>query len=513
MEVNIFLNDYVQKLIEYIDIIKSNDIEYQIYIPSIDLIDNKYQAVMSITPNILLDIHTLETLINLPMYNIINFELSLIDQPTQIYFSFDISPSTRLIQLLPDVLTYKILLTLDEEDIINTCHSSPYLEHICLSDNFWRLKFIQDFGHSPPNARENDSMQDVYHASNNLLGFGRNLMGELANVNINHEIKMNNRSFKVKYVACGSYHSLITDIYDNAWAFGSNNDGELGIGKSIGYTLDPIQVTIPSLESKIIPLRAKMISCSSKNSMVIDAKNNVWVFGSNNNGQIGLGDLKDSFLPVKIMINDEPMQALHISAGFNNSFIVDLENNVWASGKNLNSEFNLNFPSSIRSFNQVIINNSPFKAKSIIHGNYYAMAIDMNDNLWLFSYHGIINVSNVHEFYTESGPIKAKFIVPQATNPLFINQEDNLCTLQYYSTGLKMIKVEVNGIPFKAKYAAASMGKFLAIDFDNNVWGYGVNSYGVLGLSKNVISELTPLNIKAHSLAIGDNHSLMISHY
>lgn len=486
MEVNIFLNDYVQKLIEYIDIIRSDDIEYQIHIPSIDLIDNKYQAVMIINPNILLDIHTLETLINLPMYNIINFELSLIDQPTQIYLSFDISPSTRLIQLLPDVLTYEILLTLDEEDIINTCHSSPYLEHICQSDDFWRMKFIQDFDYSPPNPKENDTVRDVYHASNNLLGFGRNLMGELANVNTNHEIKINNRNFKVKSVACGSHHSLVIDIHDHLCSFGSNYSNELG---HTGPTNIPMRVNIHK--------KVKMISCKSLHSLMIDDDNIVWGWGYNNIGQLGTKIINMQF-PEQIMIKEKPIRASYISAGYDNAFIIDLESNVFASGNNVNGISGLEYVDyDYYEFYPVMVNGFQFKVKLIDQGRFHSLAIDIDDNLWITTRTGFSQI------LIDNEPIKAKLLATNYRN-LFIDMNDRPVFYNFLVNQLEYIADET----FKVKFVTAGDSSFYLIDLDNNVWIYkptdtwNLNNY-----------ELKPFNQKAKGISSGFRHILIISTY
>jgi alpha-tubulin suppressor-like RCC1 family protein len=109
----------------------------------------------------------------------------------------------------------------------------------------------------------------------NLLIFGIDLCKQLS---INKVIQISN--LKAKQISAGSVHIVLIDSEDNIWSFGSNLYGELGIG-------DTLYINIPT---QIPNLKAQRISTGLGNTIIIDLDNNVWSFGYNRNGQLGLGD-------------------------------------------------------------------------------------------------------------------------------------------------------------------------------------------------------------------------------
>jgi alpha-tubulin suppressor-like RCC1 family protein len=46
-------------------------------------------------------------------------------------------------------------------------------------------------------------------------------------------------------IAAGGVHSLAVDANGNLWAWGSNRRGQLGIGTTGGSSLSPVRVTYP----------------------------------------------------------------------------------------------------------------------------------------------------------------------------------------------------------------------------------------------------------------------------
>ena len=109
-------------------------------------------------------------------------------------------------------------------------------------------------------------------------------------------------------IACGSYHSICLDGDGNVFTFGSNSEGQLGIGSSS---------TISELFSKIMSLRKKpeytsipqkvdlppiqQIACGGNFNICLSINGELFSFGQNNHGQLGLGNTKKYFsYPQKI---------------------------------------------------------------------------------------------------------------------------------------------------------------------------------------------------------------------
>lgn len=72
----------------------------------------------------------------------------------------------------------------------------------------------------------------------------------------------------------------------NLYSWGENRNGQLGIGNLIDQT-NPQLVTIPNGEKPI------SIALGQQHSMVVTDKGNLYSWGYNNLGQLGLGNTID----------------------------------------------------------------------------------------------------------------------------------------------------------------------------------------------------------------------------
>jgi alpha-tubulin suppressor-like RCC1 family protein len=94
---------------------------------------------------------------------------------------------------------------------------------------------------------------------------------------------------KIVKIASGGYHSLILTDKRNCYSFGSNNDGQLGIGH---YN-----------KSRIWNLIAKDIldiACGADFSCYLTTTGKMYTFGSNGYGQLGLGDTDTRLVPTLV---------------------------------------------------------------------------------------------------------------------------------------------------------------------------------------------------------------------
>ena len=97
-------------------------------------------------------------------------------------------------------------------------------------------------------------------------------------------------------IACGKSHMLCLNESGNILSLGTNEFGQLGIGKddeSLGGTtiLEPQKVTLPKI---------KQISCGFNFSICLAENGDVYSFGSNDGGQLGQGEIESCNAPKKI---------------------------------------------------------------------------------------------------------------------------------------------------------------------------------------------------------------------
>ena len=93
---------------------------------------------------------------------------------------------------------------------------------------------------------------------------------------------------------------MIIDLNDEVWGFGGNYYGQLGLEDNKNRRR-PTKLNI----------KAKYISCGDCHTAIIGLNNEVYIFGSNNFGQLGLEDSDNQNKPILI----ENVKARSVSCG------------------------------------------------------------------------------------------------------------------------------------------------------------------------------------------------------
>ena len=123
-----------------------------------------------------------------------------------------------------------------------------------------------------------------------VYGFGFNDDGQLSFEN-GDDVKVPtliNFQHQVRQVAVGSYHSMILSEHGQVYAFGRNDFGALGL--DLG---DTEQHILPTLIEDIKDENIMEIACGSHHSAAITKEGLLYMWGSNEYGQIGLGEDAD----------------------------------------------------------------------------------------------------------------------------------------------------------------------------------------------------------------------------
>jgi len=129
-------------------------------------------------------------------------------------------------------------------------------------------------------------------------------------------------------LAAGTGHTLMIDADGNVWAWGSNEYGQLGIG---------------SYEDQITPNKIDglndiiAVAAGDNHSIALDGDGNVWTWGKNNVYQLGLGTVENSSVPIKLTtING----VNGISAAGNYNLAVKTDGTLWSWGEACNANLN-----------------------------------------------------------------------------------------------------------------------------------------------------------------------------
>jgi len=219
-------------------------------------------------------------------------------------------------------------------------------------------------------------------SSGSIWAFGRNLYGEVGDGT--HD---NNRSNPVQVVdltnavaiAAGLNSSLAADATGQVWAFGLNENDQLGWGSLPGFSNVPRSV--PGLSNIVA------VSTSGLHSLALDSSGDVWAFGGNSQGQLGNGTNTSSITPIKVSgLSD----VVAIAAGGSPrpvsnkrgySLALKSDGTVWGFGDNANGQLGLGNTSSTNVAVQLPVGTNII---AISAGLYHSMLLTRYGDLVVF---------------------------------------------------------------------------------------------------------------------------------
>lgn len=136
----------------------------------------------------------------------------------------------------------------------------------------------------------------------------------------------------IQAVSSSLEHTLLLDEEGNVWAWGKNSDGQLGMGDT-SYVKSPRRIVVTNELGNNIKFKAIAAGCW--HSLILDEDGEVWSFGSDAYGQLGLGSIKTSRVPRKIELRDNKglQKVKAIAAGKFYSLILDVDGNIWEWGQ------------------------------------------------------------------------------------------------------------------------------------------------------------------------------------
>ena len=131
-------------------------------------------------------------------------------------------------------------------------------------------------------------------------------------------------------VATGESSCFALDSTGNVWSWGSNSNGELGLNDT-AHRSSPVQIGLYGV---------KFIGQGNNGGVAIKNDGGLWVWGSNLNGALGIGSYTDDNLrlssPVQIMTDKTFKFAMHTGR---NVFSIDDNDDLYGSGYSIGAFF------------------------------------------------------------------------------------------------------------------------------------------------------------------------------
>ncbi|KAH3743476.1 ADPribosylation factor subfamily protein [Pelomyxa schiedti] len=151
-----------------------------------------------------------------------------------------------------------------------------------------------------------------------LYTWGFGLQGQLGNGDYCSKVSPESVTFfqgsTVTQIACGDSHSLVVNECGMLFSFGENSKGQLGLGDNANRNI-PCLVAIDG----IAQIAA---GCTASHSIAVTKKNSVYSWGSNEHGQLGLGDTLNRSTPTEIATLKGKNDIVHVACCSFGSFCV-----------------------------------------------------------------------------------------------------------------------------------------------------------------------------------------------
>jgi alpha-tubulin suppressor-like RCC1 family protein len=308
-------------------------------------------------------------------------------------------------------------------------------------------------------------------------------------------------------IEAGNEHTLNLKDDGTVWAWGKNNEGQLGLGD---YTERNIPTQIPGLTNIID------ISTGQTFSMALKSDGTVWTWGSNQYGELGNNSLVGSTIPIQVPGLTNVTQ---ISAAACHSMALKSDGTVWTWGFNYFGQLgNSNYTDSLMPVQVKGIGGVGFltNIEQVDGGSIYSMALS-NDGL-VYSWGqdptgGFVYVLGTDSRYGSSIPIK----VENQTGDGFISNIKKIST-QYAST---LLLTETNEVYSFGANESGQLGLGNLIDYplpqkinsltnvkdikagknhstivknDGTVWSFGGNEFGQLG-NNSIVNRTSPVQV------------------
>ena len=218
-----------------------------------------------------------------------------------------------------------------------------------------------------------------------VYAWGENGFGQLGNGNVTSQsnpILINTGAIANKVIAsiaCGSLHTMALDNTGKLYAWGYNNEGQLGDGtfRTSSSKSTPILINTGAIANKVIV----SVACGGNHTIALDNTGKLYAWGYNANGQLGDGTSganTDKYTPILINTGAIANKVIvSVACRYNSTIALDNTGKVYAWGYNPQGQ--LGDGSATDRYSPILINTGAIANKVIVSvscGFYHTMAID-----------------------------------------------------------------------------------------------------------------------------------------
>ena len=333
-------------------------------------------------------------------------------------------------------------------------------------------------------------------------------------------------------VKAGAYHTVTLKTDGTIWGFGYNVHGQLGIGTDIERTNEPMQITIVGApfagiqdgsDTTVPEIKFTKIATGNTHTLALDTEGNVYSFGQNGYGQLGIQGISTNIhYPTKI---EGLENIVKIGAFEHISIALDKDGNVYVWGNGFGvTPTKLNFHSKVIDISRKLIlseNGTVWKIDDlngkisgltniveIASGNSHNLALSADGKVysWGNNSYGQLGTGNTVTNYTPTlvdiknendTPILGESVKCGEYSSSILTREGEIYSFGYNrdnrigietATDIKT-PTKVEGTNIQRMSTGLSHGIY--VTDDGKVYTCGYNGYGQLG-QKDYVSRKVP---------------------
>ncbi|MFH1018126.1 MAG: hypothetical protein V1798_08085, partial [Pseudomonadota bacterium] len=298
------------------------------------------------------------------------------------------------------------------------------------------------------------------------------------------------QSGEQKLVAGGDGHSVAA-VNNAVYAWGKNNRGQLGNNSTTASNL-PVPVATPAPT----PFNGTLVAVEASGlaSYAVTDTGQLFAWGSNEYGQLGVGGTSCSpYCTVPQPVAGIPGGVAAISSRYHSVVALDTGGNVWTWGLDDSNQLGYATPAPVTcgghscQTTPVKLDN-PTNVVAVSAGKSHSMALDDQGRIWSWG--------------------------ANDCGQLGFSTTDTTCSLPSVTPiPCQSIPKQVSGLGI-IQAVAAGGSHSMALDASQNVYSWGDNQYGQLGLGTANLNQATPTVISSLtgviSVAAGGYHSMAI---
>ncbi|XP_015762013.1 PREDICTED: uncharacterized protein LOC107341105 [Acropora digitifera] len=279
-------------------------------------------------------------------------------------------------------------------------------------------------------------------------------------------------------VACGMEHTLAL-CWDGVYSWGSSQYGQLGQG-------DTQQQTRPVYVTELSDKKCIAVACGHYHSLALSVDHRVWSWGWGVHGQLGVGSIEDVLLPTHIAGLDE-FEITQLAAGYSHSAVLSAKGQVFTFGGGLYGQLGLG-----TNCKQVV----PQLVESLAKERVYLICCGSFETLAVTEGQKIFNWGRSPHFF--------RFYMRQEHRA----KRSTQANVPMSSLSHRLLPVKIDCL-FSSRINDVCCGNchYLVLLESGQLYSWGFNDYGQLGLGNKMDSPMTPRLI--HKLA--NKHIMSIS--